>query len=138
MTVPDSPTWPLRADPRRMPLTAVDALESVDGGFVGRKRVTAGDPYVTGHFPALTVYPGVFLIESVHQMLELHLDQALGGIDLLGIGSARFSRPALAGDDLVFETTVTSIGARLHTVTACVGTDRQRYAYITATWAWRT
>jgi 3-hydroxyacyl-[acyl-carrier-protein] dehydratase len=130
--------WPLRAGARRMPLLAVDGVETVPNGFVGRKRVTADDPYLAGHFPTLAVYPGVFLIESLQQMLELHLDGVLGGVELVGIESARFSRPALAGDEVLFETTITGERTRLTTDTTCVDADRRRYARITATWTCRS
>lgn len=130
--------WPLRANTRRLPLVAVDAVETVANGFVGRKRITADAPYLAGHFPALTVYPGVFLIESLQQMLELYLDDALGGVELVDIGSVRFSRPALVGDEVLFETTVTGDRASLATNTTCVDADRRRYARIIATWMCRT
>jgi 3-hydroxyacyl-[acyl-carrier-protein] dehydratase len=129
--------WPVRADARRLPLVAVDAVEAAGAGFIGRKRITADDPYLAGHFPTLTVYPGVFLIESLQQMLELHLDNALGGVDLVGIRSARFLRPALAGDELLFDTTVTGTRARLATSTTCADADGQQYARIAASWACR-
>jgi 3-hydroxyacyl-[acyl-carrier-protein] dehydratase len=129
--------FPLCANARRMPLLAVDAIEPTEGGFVGRKLVSAGDPYLAGHFPELTVYPGVFMIESLQQMLELYLDNALGGLALVGIGSARFSRPALVGDELLFETTVSGDRTLVTTNTTCVDADRRRYARISATWTGR-
>ncbi|MDQ3787784.1 MAG: hypothetical protein M3422_11135 [Actinomycetota bacterium] len=130
--------WPLAPAARRMPLRAVDAVQPTSSGFVGHKRVTADDPYLAGHFPALTVYPGVFLIESLHQMLEIHLDGTLGGVELLSVESARFSRPALAGDELRFHTTVTGERPRLTTRTSCTDADGRRVARITATWACRS
>jgi 3-hydroxyacyl-[acyl-carrier-protein] dehydratase len=134
MTAMTTPDLPVRAGSRRLPVQAVDTIEVVAGGFIGRKRITANDPFLAGHFPAVTVYPGVFLIESVHQMLELYLDGALGGIELTGVRSARFSRPALLGDELLFETAVTGERAEVTTDTTCVDADRRRYARISATW----
>ncbi|MCX4593235.1 MULTISPECIES: 3-hydroxyacyl-ACP dehydratase FabZ family protein [Streptomyces] len=128
---------PLSDAARRLPLVAVDDVRESDGGFVGRKRIVADDPYLAGHFPDLTVYPGVFLVESLQQMLELHIDGALGGIELVELGSVRFSRPALAGDELVFETAVSGDRASLVTRTTC-SIDGQRCARITATWRCRT
>ncbi len=130
--------WPVRTDARRMPLVALDAVEAVETGFIGRKRITADDPYLAGHFPSLTVYPGVFLIESLQQMLELYLDNALGGVELADIRSARFLRPALAGDELLFDTTVTGTRSRLATDTTCTDAAGHRYARIAATWVCRT
>jgi 3-hydroxyacyl-[acyl-carrier-protein] dehydratase len=129
--------FPVRADARRMPLVAVDDVEAVDGGFVGRKTIVADDPYLAGHFPSLTVYPGVFLIESLQQMVELHLDGALGGVELVEIGSVRFSRPALAGDAVMFEVAVSGDRTRLVTRATCSSGGR-RLARITATWRSRT
>ena len=132
-----APTFPVRADARRMPLVAVDDVEAVDGGFVGHKTIVADDPYLAGHFPSLTVYPGVFLIESLQQMLELHLDGALGGVELVEIGSVRFSRPALAGDAVTFEVAVSGDRTRWLTKATC-SSGGQRLARITATWRSRT
>jgi 3-hydroxyacyl-[acyl-carrier-protein] dehydratase len=128
---------PLVADARRMPLSAADAITATRTGFVGRKRIVAEDPYLAGHFSTLTVYPGVFLIESVHQMLELHLDAALGGIELVGVRSARFLKPALVGDELLFDTTVTGGRSLVRTDTVCADADGNRYARISATWTCR-
>ncbi|MFG2651216.1 hypothetical protein [Streptomyces sp. NPDC048436] len=118
---------------RQLPLTAVDTVQATDSGFIGRKEVRADDPYLSGHFPSLTVYPGVFMIEGVQQMLELHLDGALGGIELVSVESARFSLPVLAKHEVVFDTRVTGARPLVSTSTTCT-VNGQRCARIAATW----
>ncbi|MCG8917189.1 hypothetical protein L6E12_15490 [Actinokineospora sp. PR83] len=118
---------------RRLPLIAVDAVDPAEGGFVGRKHVRAGEPCLAGHFPSLAVYPGVFLIEGVQQALELHLDGVPGGVELASVESARFSRPVLAGDEVLLATRVTGERPLLSTSTTCT-VDGATCARITATW----
>ncbi|WP_055483309.1 FabA/FabZ family ACP-dehydratase [Sphaerimonospora mesophila] len=82
------------------PLTAVEHVEwdrEPDGRLTVRagKTVTSADPYMTGHFPGLTVYPGVFILESVEQAAAA----ALGGpLRLTRLRSVRFLSPLLDGD----------------------------------------
>ncbi|MFF9274409.1 3-hydroxyacyl-ACP dehydratase FabZ family protein [Streptomyces griseosporeus] len=133
---PRSTAYPVRPGARRMPLVAVDDVRAAGKGFVGRKTIDPGDPYLRGHFPSLTVYPGVFLVESLQQMLEVHLDGALGGVELVELGSVRFSRPALAGDEVVIEAEVDGDRDRLVTKATC-SSGGQRLARITATWRCR-
>ncbi|MGY0020188.1 3-hydroxyacyl-ACP dehydratase FabZ family protein [Streptomyces sp. cg35] len=130
-------TYPLVDAGRRLPLPAVDDIRPTPNGFIGRKKVVPDDPYLSGHFPELTVYPGVFLVESLQQMLELHLDGALGGVDLTELRSVRFSRPALAGDVVELDTDITGDRTDLLTHTTC-SIDGQRCARITARWRCRT
>ena len=77
------------------------------------------------------------LIESLQQMLEVHLDGALGGVELVELGSVRFTRPALHGDTVTFEVAVSGDRARLVTKATC-SSGGHRLARITATWRGRT
>lgn len=58
---------------RAVPLPAVDACTVLSATEVtAHKLVRADDPYMEGHYPDFTIYPGAFLIESVYQAV-LHL-----------------------------------------------------------------
>jgi 3-hydroxyacyl-[acyl-carrier-protein] dehydratase len=83
------------------PLSAVDRIESEeDGSVVGVKDIVATDPYLVGHYPDFTIYPGVFSIETVHQTAREVLERSGGRAELVGITSVRFSAPLLPGDRL--------------------------------------
>jgi hypothetical protein len=60
---------------RATPLVAPDRIEPTADTESGadaaaRKRVRADDPYLVGHHPDSTLYPAVFLLESVSQAVE--------------------------------------------------------------------
>lgn len=83
------------------------------------KVVRSTDPYLAGHFPGVTLYPAIFLLDGIRQAAgaELHRSPALtahlgpggpggpgdAGDDWLELGtlrSARVLRPMLEGDEL--------------------------------------
>ncbi|NHC16048.1 3-hydroxyacyl-ACP dehydratase FabZ family protein [Motilibacter deserti] len=93
------------------PLDAVDEVTVVSADEVlARKRVTAVDPYLRGHYPDLTIYPGVFVVESVRQaalrLLEETRPEVTSAV-LVGIDSVRFTAPFVPGDDLRLRATCT-------------------------------
>lgn len=81
------------------PLRAVDeVVVDPDGtSAAARKRVTRDDPYLVGHYPDFTIYPGVFQLESVIQTAR----ELIGApARLVKIRSLRFTAPLLDGDEL--------------------------------------
>ncbi|MBL1118502.1 hypothetical protein JK364_39975 [Streptomyces sp. 110] len=89
------------------PLTAVDTVDIVDAPAGARveavKRIAGDDPYLGGHYPDFTIYPGVFTLESVHQAIrhwatERHGPGAVA--ELAAITSISFAAPLLPGDTL--------------------------------------
>jgi 3-hydroxyacyl-[acyl-carrier-protein] dehydratase len=89
---------------RAAPLIAVDAYELLSPAEISStKLIRADDPYLEGHYPDFTIYPGVFVIESVTQTVRIFAEQTLGTplvLELAAVTSVRFSRPMLPGDVL--------------------------------------
>jgi 3-hydroxyacyl-[acyl-carrier-protein] dehydratase len=89
------------------PLSAVDKLEIDDDGTVTAiKDIVAHDPYLAGHYPHFTIYPGVFSIETVYQAARAALSRDGGTAELAGIISVHFKAPLLPGDRLTAELTL--------------------------------
>ncbi|MCG8914796.1 hypothetical protein L6E12_03165 [Actinokineospora sp. PR83] len=86
------------------PLTAVDRVgRSAPGTVTAAKDIVATDPYLGGHYPHLTIYPGVFSVETVFQAARaeaLRTRPAGSTATLAGIRSVSFRAPLLAGDTL--------------------------------------
>lgn len=94
--------------PFAAPLRAVDRVEVVDGeqGRVLRAVTTvrASDPYLGGHFPDLTMLPGVFLIEGVRQAAGAVLGPRDGEYpEVHELRSARFLLPMLGGEEITLD-----------------------------------
>lgn len=77
------------------------------------KVVRSTDPYLAGHFPGVTLYPAIFLLDGIRQAVgtELHRSPSLAGhlgpggpgedwLELGTLDSARVLRPMLEGDEL--------------------------------------
>ncbi|HEV2371949.1 MAG TPA: hypothetical protein VGS19_07265 [Streptosporangiaceae bacterium] len=88
-------------------IRAIDGLEvSREAGLTFRawKQVRASDPYLCGHFPELTIYPGVFTLESVQQAVAGTVGAP---VRIVLLRSARFLAPLLESDVLTVAGTVT-------------------------------
>lgn len=86
------------------PLVAVDEVTVVDERTAtGTKAIHAGDPYLNGHYPHHTIYPGIFIIESVHQVVESFVRSTRGGgvrAELAEVRKVRFTALLTPGDTL--------------------------------------
>jgi len=98
--------------PHDLPFVFIDRVLHMDEGRsgVGLKNVTINEPFFRGHFPKNPVLPGVFLIEGMAQLAGLvaQAAQAAQGPaqGVLGaITDARFLRPVVPGDQVVFRVT---------------------------------
>jgi 3-hydroxyacyl-[acyl-carrier-protein] dehydratase len=99
--------------PHRYPFLLVDrVLESEPGRRLRAiKNVTINEPFFQGHFPSKPVMPGVLLIEAMAQATGLLAMESVEVPEeaiyyLVGVDKARFKRPVVPGDQLVFEVEV--------------------------------
>ena len=93
--------------PHRYPFLLVDRVLAREPGVsvVAEKLVTAGEPYLQGHFEGRPLVPGVLLLEMLAQAGGFLEAEPLAGasIFLAGVKDARFKAPALPGDRLQLE-----------------------------------
>ena len=96
--------------PHRYPFLLIDrVLESEPGKrLVAIKNVSINEPFFQGHFPSKPVMPGVLLIEAMAQATGLLAMESAevpkeAIYYLVGVDKARFKRPVVPGDQLVFE-----------------------------------
>ncbi|MFF7971977.1 hypothetical protein [Streptomyces sp. NPDC007905] len=110
---------------RAVPLPAVDSCTVLSATEVtAHKLIRADDPYMEGHYPDFTIYPGAFVIESVYQAV-LHLVWEQHGThafaEPLRITHVRFLAALRPGDRL-----------DLHCVARAVGPDGADELEVTA------
>jgi 3-hydroxyacyl-[acyl-carrier-protein] dehydratase len=112
------------------PLPAVDQLQvsRENGGLLvtASKDIAAGDPYLAAHFPGRTVYPGVFILETVRQAVIAAMGEGPGGLaDLSAVRSLRFTGAMHPGEQLQVEVDVagTDGAAGVHAEARCRRAD---------------
>ena len=97
--------------PHRYPFILVDRiLEMIpDERVVGLKNVTMNEPFFQGHFPGRPVMPGVLIIEAMAQVGGILAYSTIAEegerrlIYFMGIDKARFRKPVVPGDQILFE-----------------------------------
>jgi 3-hydroxyacyl-[acyl-carrier-protein] dehydratase len=100
--------------PHRYPFIMVDRILSVeeDKKIVGLKNVSMGEPFFQGHFPAQPIMPGVLILEGMAQvgvvLSYLSNPENVGRrlAFFAGIDHARFRRPVVPGDQLIYKLTM--------------------------------
>jgi 3-hydroxyacyl-[acyl-carrier-protein] dehydratase len=100
----------LKLLPHRYPFVMVDRILSLEMGkeIVGLKNVTINEPFFQGHFPDRPVMPGVLILEGMAQVggiMAFYANPEAIGNKLLffaGIDKARFRKPVVPGDQLIF------------------------------------
>lgn len=101
--------------PHRYPMLLVDQILELETGVraVGKKCVSANEPFFCGHFPQQHIMPGVLQLEALAQtgaVALLSQESFKGKIAYFaGINKARFKRKVIPGDVLILEVEFTKI-----------------------------
>jgi beta-hydroxyacyl-ACP dehydratase FabZ len=114
----------VRILPHRYPFLLVDRVTELESGkrVVGWKNVTANEPFFRGHFPGNPIMPGVLILEAMAQvggvLARLSVPGALDekenrGVYFMAIDKAKFRKPVVPGDRLVFELEALRTGSRV-------------------------
>lgn len=96
--------------PHRYPFLLIDRILELDLErlrVVAIKNVTYNEPFFVGHFPKNPVMPGVLIIEAMAQvgayMMLKKAEIENGTVLFASIEEAKFRKPVVPGDQLVFE-----------------------------------
>ena len=120
--------------PHRYPFLLIDKVIDIlkNESAVGIKNVTVNEPYFTGHFPTLSVVPGVLQIESLAQTAAVLVAKSLDISDpsalvlLTTIDNAKFRKPVTPGDVMALSVSVQKIRNKLWKFKGEVMVDTQR------------
>ena len=96
--------------PHRYPFLLVDRITECEPGklAVGRKCVTANEPFFQGHFPEEPVMPGVLQIEAMAQcggllVLNTLENPSSWSTYFMKIDDVKFRQKVVPGDTLIFK-----------------------------------
>lgn len=101
--------------PHRYPFLMIDTIEELEPGVraLGKKCVSANEPYFQGHFPGNPVMPGVLIMEALAQVGAIAMlsqpDWKGRTAYFAGIDKAKFRKKVVPGDVLSLETTIIKV-----------------------------
>ena len=102
--------------PHRYPFLLIDRVLDFtkDQSLTAIKNVTINEPFFPGHFPHQPVMPGVLIVEAMAQACAILSMKSLDKVPsedsiyyFVGIDNARFKRPVLPGDQIIFKVEIT-------------------------------
>ncbi len=102
----------------------LDEIEGPDaaGRVTGRRHVPADEPFFAGHFPAMPVVPGVFMVEALAECARRSLPP---GARLASAPLVRFRRRVSPGETLEFRVTPAAPEGGLRRFDAVASVDGQ-------------
>lgn len=98
--------------PHRYPFLLIDRVLELESGKRVRalKNVTSNEDFFNGHFPGRPIMPGVLILEAMAQACGILASECAPSgpeqgtiLVFAGIDNARFRRPVVPGDQLIFE-----------------------------------
>ncbi len=142
MSEPDTPSAPavdaarlLELLPHRWPFVLIDRVDELVPGerALGRKCVTATEPWFAGHFPSRPVFPGVLMTEAFAQLacvvaMAANPDARGRDVYLLGVDKMRFRKPVVPGDVVILTVEVLAVKRGIWKFRAAATVDSQRVA----------
>ncbi|MGC8868771.1 MAG: 3-hydroxyacyl-ACP dehydratase FabZ [Sulfurihydrogenibium sp.] len=118
--------------PHRYPFLLVDRILELDVENMkikALKNVTYNEPFFVGHFPNNPVMPGVLIIEAMAQVgAYLMLKKANitnGTVLFASIEEAKFRKPVVPGDQIIFEVEGINIKKSMGKIKAVAKVDGQ-------------
>ncbi|MEE8111928.1 MAG: 3-hydroxyacyl-ACP dehydratase FabZ [Acidobacteriota bacterium] len=109
----------LEVIPHRYPFLLVDRIVELEENVraVGIKNVSANEAFFQGHFPGNPIMPGVLILEAMAQVgailvLASSPDRKGQIVYFAGIDKARFRKPVVPGDQIVFRVEVLRLKTR--------------------------
>ena len=106
----------LKKLPHRYPILLVDRVVEIElnKSIKALKNVTINEPFFPGHYPHHPVIPGELIIVAMAQTAALLSFRSAGDAPpdgksvyyFVGIDGARFKRPVVPGDQLIFDVSV--------------------------------
>ena len=120
--------------PHRYPFLLIDKVIDIlkNESAIGIKNVTVNEPYFPGHFPTLSVVPGVLQIESLAQTAAVLVAKSLDISDpsalvlLTTIDNAKFRKPVVPGDVMSLSVSVQKMRNKLWKFKGEVIVDSQK------------
>ncbi len=122
--------------PHRYPFLLIDRILELDIENLkvkALKNVTANEEFFNGHFPEFPVMPGVLIIEAMAQagaylMIKKAKKEGVKGnftVLFAGIDSAKFRKPVVPGDQIIFEIEGINIKKSMGKIKAVAKVDGQ-------------
>lgn len=107
--------------PHRYPFLLIDRIIELvpRERAVALKNVTINEPFFQGHFPHAPVMPGVLIVEAMGQAGGVLAFESVSEIRqgaliyFMGIDKARFRKPVIPGDQLIFEVQILKLRSRV-------------------------